>query len=154
MKKSSKKSKILNIAILAIGLAFIVTGIVFIFISSSHTGYNGGTSYASTSIKFGADFYTTSAQYTGLAANALVDLFSLVKWAFALFFILVGMLIDLLQLKCMVSEKSKAKTESEIGMENTKSELKAGDSFVAVAVNETTDEKNDETFSIDKMNEE
>lgn len=148
MKKSSKKSKILNIAILAIGLAFIVTGIVFIFISSSHTGYNGGTSYASTSIKFGADFYTTSAQYTGLAANALVDLFSLVKWAFALFFILVGMLIDLLQLKCMVSAENKTKQDSEIDTESTTEESKAEDPIIATTVDETANEKNDETFSI------
>ena len=58
----------------------------------SHTGYRGGLTYASTSIEFGADFYTSSAQYTGLAANAVVDLYKLVSIAIGLFFMFVGVI--------------------------------------------------------------
>ena len=47
-------------------------------------------SRASTSIQFGADFYTTSAQATGLAANAVIDLYKLVSMASGIFFLFVG----------------------------------------------------------------
>ena len=45
---------------------------------------------SSTSIQFGADFYTTSAQATGLAANAVIDLYKLVSMASGIFFLFVG----------------------------------------------------------------
>ncbi|MBR1457377.1 MAG: hypothetical protein IJ594_09520 [Oscillospiraceae bacterium] len=76
---------------LALGIALIIAGIVFLFLSGSHIGANGiGLSRANTNIKFGADFYTTSAEYTGLAANAIVDLYAIVKAAIGIFFIFAG----------------------------------------------------------------
>lgn len=76
---------------LFIGVAMIIVGIVFIFWDSSHSGLDGsGLARASTSIEFGADYYTISAQYSGLAANALCDIFKLLKFAFATFFVLIG----------------------------------------------------------------
>lgn len=86
-----KKKKILTIAILALGVVLIVAGLILIGqAGASHTGYYGGVSRASTSIEFGADFYTTSAQYTGLAANAVTDLYTLVSVATGIFFMFVG----------------------------------------------------------------
>lgn len=86
-----KKKKVITVMILALGLAMVLAGLVILCQSgSSHTGYGGGTSRASTSIMFGADFYTTSAQYTGLAANAVIDLYKLVSIVTGVFFMFVG----------------------------------------------------------------
>lgn len=86
-----KKKKILTIIILTLGAAMIIAGLFLIGqAGTSHTGYYGGVSRASTSIEFGADFYTTSAQYTGLAANAVTDLYELISVATGMFFMFVG----------------------------------------------------------------
>jgi drug/metabolite transporter (DMT)-like permease len=87
VKKNSDKS--LNLLRL-LGIALIIVGIVFILADENHTGRRGGVSYTNTDIKFGGDFYTTSAQYTGLAANALVDLYDLIQNAIGIFFVFVG----------------------------------------------------------------
>ncbi|MBQ6274181.1 MAG: hypothetical protein IJK63_08155 [Oscillospiraceae bacterium] len=88
---SKEKSKIITLILLALGLVLVVTGLVLMFQSgTSHTGGSGGLSRASTSIQFGADFYTTSAQATGLAANAVIDLYKLVSMASGIFFLFVG----------------------------------------------------------------
>lgn len=84
------KKKILSIVILALGVCLIVSGIILLFHNGDHCGYSGGVSRASTSIEFGADFYTSSAQYTGLAANATVDLYRLLSIVSGIFFIFVG----------------------------------------------------------------
>ena len=113
-----KRTKFLDTLIILIGLSMIISGILFALTSNSHCGYNGGLSYASTSIEFGADFYTTAAQYTGLAANTLVDLYDLVKMAIALFFIFAGLLVDCLQLKAIRIAKSVKKTNKIKEVEN------------------------------------
>lgn len=88
-KVKKKSDKALNLLRL-LGIALIIVGVIFILSEGNHTGYNGGLSRASTSIEFGADFYTSSAQYTGLAANALVDLYNLVQNAIGIFFVFIG----------------------------------------------------------------
>lgn len=86
-----KKKKIMTTIILVLGVAMILAGLAILFQSGAdHTGYNGGVVRASTSIEFGADFYTTSAQTTGLAANAVVDLYKLTSIIAGIFFIFVG----------------------------------------------------------------
>lgn len=85
------KKKALAIVILCFGIALILFGAwAFVQTESSHTGYGGGVSRASTSIQFGGDFYTTSAQYSGLAANAIVDLYELTACAISAFSVFVG----------------------------------------------------------------
>lgn len=86
------KKKALSVVILCLGIALVLFG-AWTFLqaeSNSHTGYGGGTSRASTSIQFGADFYTTSAQYSGLAANAVVDLYELTAYAICAFSVFFG----------------------------------------------------------------
>ena len=94
MKKENNTKKLLTVkkALLLLGIAMVIVGIVFLFQSgNSHLGANGsGVTRASTSIKFGGDFYTTSAQYTALAANAVVDLYKIVTLAIGAFFIFSG----------------------------------------------------------------
>lgn len=86
-----KKKRILVSTILILGVLLIVTGLILIGqAGTDHTGYNGGVSRASTSIEFGADFYTRSAQYTALAANAVTDLYELVSVSTGIFFVFVG----------------------------------------------------------------
>ena len=86
-----RKKKILTIIILTLGILLIIAGLILIGqAGTSHTGYNGGVSRASTSIEFGGDFYTRSAQYTALAANAVTDLYALVSVSIGVFFLFVG----------------------------------------------------------------
>ena len=87
VKKSSDKALSL---LRLLGIALLIVGIVFILADETHTGIKGGVSYTNTDIKFCGDFYTTSAQYTGLAANALVDLYDLIQNAIGIFFVFVG----------------------------------------------------------------
>ena len=80
-----KKKKVLTIVLLCLGAALALFGLIVLCqASGDHTGANGGVLRASTSIQFGADFYTTSAHYSGV-----VDLYALVSYAvgaFSLFF--------------------------------------------------------------------
>ena len=86
-----KKRKVITVIALVLGVAIALAGLIILSqAGASHTGYNGGLSRASTSIEFGGDFYTTSAQYTGLAANAVSDLYKLVSIATGIFFMFVG----------------------------------------------------------------
>lgn len=86
-----KKSRALTV-LLILGILMMAAGAYFLTqIDKSHIGANGsGTSRASTSIEFGADFYTSSAQYTGLAANAVIDLYDLIATGMGVFFIFAG----------------------------------------------------------------
>ena len=84
-----------EMAVRIIGLVLcgliICVGFLFVTGSKSHTGANGeGVGRASTSIEFGADFYTSSAQYTGLAANGVVDTYSMVRLGLGCLFIFIG----------------------------------------------------------------
>lgn len=85
------KKKIISLILLALGLIMVVAGIYILAqAGTTHTGTNGGICRASTSIQFGADFYTTSAQATALAANAAIDLYKLVSIVTGFFFIFIG----------------------------------------------------------------
>lgn len=87
------KKKIITAILLVLGLLMIILGIVAICqcgMSHGQGGYKGYLTRASTGIEFGADFYTTSAQYTGLAANAVCDLYTFVSCAFGVFFMFIG----------------------------------------------------------------
>ncbi len=87
----SKSKKIVSLALLALGLLMVLVGVILICqMGASHTGGNGGLSRASTSIRFNADFYTTSAQATGLAANSVIDIYKLLSFVSGMFFIFVG----------------------------------------------------------------
>lgn len=85
------KDKYIKVCAFILGMILVITGIVFVIKSQdTHTGYNGGLTRASTSIKFGADFYTDSAQYTALAANAVCDLYTMITMGIGIFFVFVG----------------------------------------------------------------
>lgn len=88
-----KIEKFYRVACVIIGVIMIISGFSVLSMDDSHTGYGGGVSRASTSIEFGADFYTTSAQYTGLAANAMTDVFDMLQTGFGLMFIFTGALV-------------------------------------------------------------
>lgn len=102
-----KKNNYKNILIV-IGMLLILVGIIFLVQSKNgHFGKESyGRSYASTTIEFGADFYTTSAQYTGLAANTVVDLYKLVSYAISAFFIFSGIIEITLVLMLIPTEVS------------------------------------------------
>lgn len=85
------KKKIITWVLLALGVLMIVAGLwVLCQAGVDHCGHSGGVSRASTSIAFGGDFYTTSAQYTGLAANAVTDLYEMLSVVTGIFFMFVG----------------------------------------------------------------
>lgn len=100
--KNSKTEKIIHIATAILGIVMIITGIILLVSYESHTGHNGGVSRASTSITFGADYYTTTAQYMGLAANAACDTYALIKTCFSLVFIFAGAFISLKELNVIL----------------------------------------------------
>lgn len=88
---ATQKSRALTVLLILGILMMAVGGYFLLQIGKSHVGANGsGVSRASTSVEFGADFYTSSAQYTGLAANAVIDLYDLVATGMGAFFILAG----------------------------------------------------------------
>ena len=77
--------------ILGLSVALVICGIAILLKSgTSHEGHAGGMTRASTSIEFGADFYSTSAQATGLAANAVIDLYSIFCTVAGILFIFIG----------------------------------------------------------------
>ena len=122
VKKNSDKS--LNLLRL-LGIALIIVGVLFILVGGDHTGANGGVSRASTSIEFGGDFYTTSAQYTGLAANALVDLYDLIQNSFGIFFVFIG------AVDCCLISFFKRKQQESIVVENAQQEYVVPNTAVA-----------------------
>lgn len=107
---TTKKSRALTI-LLILGIVMMAAGGYFLLqIGKSHIGANGsGVSRASTSIEFGADFYTTSAQYSGLAANALIDLYDLAATGMGAFFVLGGAAVICASLAMKKRESDAAK---------------------------------------------
>ncbi len=103
MKKLSVKNgfeKLIAKIIIILGALMVLAGIILLISGKSHLGPTGsGLSRANTGIEFGADFYTTSAQYTGLAANTATDIYGLVQVCFAILFIFIGLLTVCVQLK-------------------------------------------------------
>lgn len=84
------KKKITKYIALVLSIALIVAGVLFIMTYENHTSTGDGLTRANTNIEFGGDFYTSSAQYTALAANAVTDVYEIVKTAIGIFFIFVG----------------------------------------------------------------
>jgi hypothetical protein len=85
-----KKQRIVVTAALILGIMIMIVGVVMLAGDRSHTGYNGGLSRASTSMEFGADFYTEEYQATSLAANAITDLYDVIRDCFGWLFIFLG----------------------------------------------------------------
>lgn len=116
------KKKVLTIIILALGITLVIAGVVLMCqAGTDHCGYGGGVSRASTSIKFGADFYTSSAQYTGLAANAVIDLYKLMSMAAGIFFVFTGAVeicVTLLLTDVKAVFKKEETVETEVISEN------------------------------------
>ena len=101
------RKKIIQFALIFVGALMILAGIIFwAKADTSHTGRNGGVSRASTSIEFGADFYTTSAQYTALAANAVSDTYKMISTGMGIFFIFIGA-VDILGVLLLMFEDEK-----------------------------------------------
>ena len=85
------KKKMLTILLLALGVAVMIAGVAILGQNGEHhTGNGGGIFRASTSVEYGADFYTDSVQATGLAANAVIDLYQLLSIAIGIFFLFIG----------------------------------------------------------------
>lgn len=83
--------KIIKLIVLALGIFLLVFGIVFLKSSESHSGPGDfNISRADTGIEFGADFYTSSAQYTALAANTVTDIYHIVKVGIGVLFVFFG----------------------------------------------------------------
>lgn len=103
MKKLSVKNgfeKLIAKIIMVLGALMVLAGIILLLSGKSHLGPTGsGLSRANTGIEFGADFYTTSAQYTGLAANTATDIYGLIQICFAILFIFIGAVTVCVQLK-------------------------------------------------------
>lgn len=108
------QKKLFTIIILALGAVMILTGIILLFqCNAEHTGAHGGVTRASTSIEFGGDFYTHSAQYTGLAANAVVDLYKLTSIIGGIFFIFIGA-VDICVTLLLTGSKANPQKESTV----------------------------------------
>ncbi len=139
---NNKVEKIIHIATAILGIVMIIAGIILLASYESHTGYNGGVSRASTSIKFGADYYTTTAQYMALAANAACDIYSLVKTCFSLVFIFAGAFISLKELNVILqfvnTVAQKAKT-TKIVVVTTPSETETSNEETVVAEEQPTE---------------
>lgn len=94
-----KSKKLCSLIILLCGFMLIIAGIIVLTSSENHCGVShSGLSRASTEIKFGADYYTTMAQYTALNANSAVDIYKLIKTCFGITFIFAGLVTSLLNL--------------------------------------------------------
>ena len=111
-----KKNKILTLILVALGLTLFLVGLIVLFqAGADHTGHGGGVSRASTSIKFGADFYTSSAQYTALAANAVSDLYKLASVVSGIFLMFVGAVeVAVVLMKTDLAEFFKKKEQEEV----------------------------------------
>lgn len=120
-----KSKKSVCIITMILGALMIISGIIIMVWYNSHTGLQGGLSRASTSIEFGADYYTTSAQYMRLAANAVCDTYLLIKMCFSLLFIFGGILIILKEINYLISMTKKTDNEADTG-EKTEIEEREG----------------------------
>lgn len=93
MEKSQNFKKICSFIISCCGIALVIAGIAVLATSANHCGPSGcGVSRASTEIEFGADFYTTMAQYSGLTANTATDIYSLLNIGYGITFIFSGLI--------------------------------------------------------------
>ena len=86
-----QRKKVMTLILLVLGVAIMIAGVAILARNGMHhTGNGGGIFRASTSAKYGADFYTDSVQATGLAANAVIDLYQMLSVAIGIFFLFIG----------------------------------------------------------------
>ena len=81
-----------SIVALVLGIGLIIAGIVLLCSEGNHNGSGQviDTVRYSTDIKFGTDYYTTLAQTNRFSANALSDIYALLKNVFGILFIFLG----------------------------------------------------------------
>lgn len=93
---AAKRAATIQKILFCLCTALVLAGILLIVLPGDHTGDGSGLVRASSRIQFGGDFYTTSAQYTALAANAVVDTYKLIKVIGGIFFVFLGAVGDCL----------------------------------------------------------
>ena len=97
---------------MAVGIAAILVGLVFLFgfkdeiFYGSASSSSGGTTRLGTAA-FGADFYTDIYKSTTFAANALKDIYEMLSTCFGVLFLLMGA-IDLCAFGSRLQPKQKA----------------------------------------------
>ena len=105
------KDSYLEFCKFGLGIILVIVGIVFLFKSQDSHTYSRDSEFtrADTSIKFGADYYTTSAQNSALTANGVSDLYAMVTFGIGTFFIFIGGIDICLVIPNLEKSKSKVK---------------------------------------------
>ena len=86
--QNKKKGNAWTLAGMAVGIAAMVIGLVFLFGFKDETFY-GSTVRLGTAV-YGADFYTDIYKSTTFAANALKDIYEMLSTCFGVLFLLLG----------------------------------------------------------------
>lgn len=103
--QDKKKGNAWTLAGMAVGIAAMVIGLVFLFGFKDETFY-GSTVRLGTAV-YGADFYTDIYKSTTFAANALKDIYEMLSTCFGVLFLLLGA-IDLCAFGSRLQPKQKA----------------------------------------------
>ena len=103
--QNKKKGNAWTLAGMAVGIAAMVIGLVFLFGFKDETFY-GSTVRLGTAV-YGADFYTDIYKSTTCAANALKDIYEMLSTCFSVLFLLLGA-IDLCAFGSRLQPKQKA----------------------------------------------
>ena len=103
--QNKKKGNAWTLAGMAVGIAAMVIGLVFLFGFKDETFY-GSTVRLGTAV-YGADFYTDIYKSTTFAANALKDSYEMLSTCFGVLFLLLGA-IDLCAFGSRLQPKQKA----------------------------------------------
>ena len=103
--QNKKKGNAWTLAGMAVGIAAMVIGLVFLFGFKDETFY-GSTVRLGTAV-YGADFYTDIYKSTTVAANALKDIYEMLSTCFGVLFLLLGA-IDLCAFGSRLQPKQKA----------------------------------------------
>ncbi len=110
--QNKKKGNAWTLAGMAVGIAAMVIGLVFLFGFKDETFY-GSTVRLGTAV-YGADFYTDIYKSTTFAANALKDIYEMLSTCFGVLFLLLGA-IDLCAFGSRLQPKQKAAAVSAAG---------------------------------------
>ena len=102
--QDKKKGNAWTLAGMAVGIAAMVIGLVFLFGFKDETFY-GSTVRLGTAV-YGADFYTDIYKSTTFAANALKDIYEMLSTCFGVLFLLLGA-IDLCAFGSRLQPKQK-----------------------------------------------
>ena len=103
--QNKKKGNAWTLAGMAVGIAAMVIGLVFLFGFKDETFY-GSTVRLGTAV-YGADFYTDIYKSTTFAANAFKDIYEMLSTCFGVLFLLLGA-IDLCAFGSRLQPKQKA----------------------------------------------